>query len=81
MANDEAPSPQGPSIGQAMLMLGAGVVLGAGGCSAFLSSLTSGRGEEWALGGMGFVLGVFLTVIGAIRLSRAMREGGQRNDE
>lgn len=73
MANDEAPSPQRPSMGQAMLMLGAGVVLGAGGCSAFLSSLTSGRGEEWALGGMGFVLGVFLTIVGGLRLARAMR--------
>ena len=81
MANDAAPSPQRPSLWQALVMLGSGIVLGFGGCSAFLSSLTSGRGEEWALGGMGFVLGVFLTVIGAIRLSRAMREGGQRNDE
>jgi hypothetical protein len=74
MANDEVPSPEGPNMWQALLMLGSGIVLGFGGCSAFLGSLTSGRGM--ALGGMGFVLGVFLTIVGAIRLSRAMRGDG-----
>jgi hypothetical protein len=73
MVNETVPSPEGPSMAQALVMLGSGIVLGFGGCSAFLSSLTSGSGEAWTLGGAAFVLGVILTIIGAIRLSRAMR--------
>ncbi len=81
MANDEAPPPEQPNMWQALLMLGSGVVLGFGGGSAFLSSLTSGSGEAWTLGGAAFLLGVVLTIIGAIRLSRAMRGEGRRDDQ
>ena len=71
MENDTEQAPKPPSMAQAFVMLGSGIVLGFGGCNAFLSSLTSGSGME--LGAAGFVLGIILTIAGAIRLARAMR--------
>jgi hypothetical protein len=69
MADDAALTPKKPTWKQALLMLGAGILLGFGGCATFNSSLTSGNGYAWGFGSAGFLLGVYLTVRGAVRIA------------
>lgn len=66
-----APRRSGPSLRQALLMVGGGVITAVTGCVGFLSTVNFNSAVTNPLsviGGLGFVLGVILLLVGLFML-------------
>jgi hypothetical protein len=83
MAVNSAPVSKGPSRKQAMILVGAGIVLSAGGCATFMNQLYnalrpgggSGNAALEIIGAGTFVTGVILFLTGFVELVQAIRGG------
>lgn len=65
MTNETQAMPQGPTWKQALILTGAGIVLGGGGCALFMANIF---GVLAIIGGGAFLAGVVMSLAGFIAL-------------